>query len=359
MRLQRKGALLHGLPSRHPMRGANNFHSATLGEVRGAVVGESVECPICEGRFFGRCYEHSSDIDGRAFECDACGRFTLSRTALSVRVRSLNSVERAAISHRIQIAQSENYIPRITTSWFDDDSVELRLPSPIERARNLIEVVGLHVLSNGSHLSELSPRDFSKIGFFDFLDAENIFRETSSRNLLKGQLVPDSDGDFYHLSELNLTLDGWEEFEELRSGLRAGKYAFVAMKFGDLELEVLVSTFVKPKVLSELGYQVVDLRDVARAGIIDNLLREQIRDAAFVIVDLTHDNSGAYWEAGYAEGLGKPVVYICESAKFDAAKTHFDTNHCMTVVWSKGKEEEFSRSLIATIRRSLGLFPTQ
>ena len=37
-----------------------------------------------------------------------------------------------------------------------------------------------------------------------------------------------------------------------------------------------------------------------------------VRDAAFVISDLTHDNSGAYWEAGYAEGLGKPVIYICE-----------------------------------------------
>ena len=37
-----------------------------------------------------------------------------------------------------------------------------------------------------------------------------------------------------------------------------------------------------------------------------------IRDAKFVIADLTHDNNGAYWEAGYAEGLGKPVIYICE-----------------------------------------------
>ena len=67
---------------------------------------------------------------------------------------------------------------------------------------------------------------------------------------------------------------------------------------------------------------------VARAGVIDKIMRTQIRDAAFVIVDLTHDNPGAYWEAGYAEGLGKPVIYICEKGKFEATKSHLDMNHC-------------------------------
>ena len=95
------------------------------------------------------------------------------------------------------------------------------------------------------------------------------------------------------------------------------------------------------------------MRDIGRAGIIDNIMRVHIRDAKFVIVDLTHDNNGAYWEAGYAEGLGKPVVYICEREKFEAKKTHFDTNHCMTVPWSRDDDEGFRRRLTATLRRSL------
>ncbi len=97
------------------------------------------------------------------------------------------------------------------------------------------------------------------------------------------------------------------------------------------------------------------MRDVAQAGVIDNIMRDQIRNSAFVIVDLTHDNSGAYWEAGYAEGLGKPVVYICERTKFQEASTHFDTNHCTTVPWSSGDPDGFRRELIATLRRSLDL----
>ena len=54
---------------------------------------------------------------------------------------------------------------------------------------------------------------------------------------------------------------------------------------------------------------------------------------------------------GYAEGLGKPVIYICEKAKFDKKKSHFDTSHCTTVPWSIDDPEEFKRQLVATLRR--------
>jgi nucleoside 2-deoxyribosyltransferase len=127
------------------------------------------------------------------------------------------------------------------------------------------------------------------------------------------------------------------------------------MAFKQHPLETFAADVLKPAT-REVGYDLVDMRDVSRAGIIDNLMREQIRDSAFVVVDLTHDNSGAYWEAGYAEGLGKQVIYICERSKFDRAKTHFDTNHCTTVLWDTAEPDAFRKEFIATLRRSLNLF---
>ena len=41
-------------------------------------------------------------------------------------------------------------------------------------------------------------------------------------------------------------------------------------------------------------------------------MRVQIRASRFVICDLTHGNRGAYWEAGFAEGIGRPVIFVCE-----------------------------------------------
>lgn len=128
------------------------------------------------------------------------------------------------------------------------------------------------------------------------------------------------------------------------------------MQFDEPDLDSFVQDVVKPAVKESTDYDLVDMRDVGKAGIIDNIMRVQIRDAKFVIADLTHDNNDAYWEAGYAEGLGKPVIYICEKEKFESNDgTHFDTNHCTTVFWSKSRDndEGFRQELTATLRRSL------
>lgn len=152
---------------------------------------------------------------------------------------------------------------------------------------------------------------------------------------------------------VNLTLNGWERYEQEKRGDFQSNYGFIAMQFNDPVLDVFVENTVKPFVKEDTGYDLVDMRDVATAGLIDNIMRVRIRDAAFVIADLTHDNRGAYWEAGYAEGLGKPVIYICKRAKFEKDSSHFDTNHCTTILWSKEEPEKFRQELVATLRRSL------
>ena len=93
--------------------------------------------------------------------------------------------------------------------------------------------------------------------------------------------------------------------------------------------------------------------DRPKAGLIDDRLRVEIQTSRFLIADLTHENAGAYWEAGYAEGLGKPVIYTCEKAKFEEQKTHFDTNHHLTVVWDADNLSEAADELKATIRATL------
>jgi hypothetical protein len=155
--------------------------------------------------------------------------------------------------------------------------------------------------------------------------------------------------------QVDLTLRGWAEFEREKRGQKAGGYGFIALKFGDEVLDPFLQNVIKPAVAT-LGYELVDMRDAAEAGIIDNVMRARIRDASFVLVDLTHANEGAYWEAGYAEGLGKPVLYLCNQQAFDEQGTHFDTNHCTTVLWDVSHADTFTADLIATLRRSLGLF---
>ena len=59
---------------------------------------------------------------------------------------------------------------------------------------------------------------------------------------------------------------------------------------------------------------------------------------------------GGYWEAGYAEGLGLPVIYTCEEGIWNEKKTHFDTNHMVTIIWNAANLDAAAANLTATIR---------
>lgn len=321
-------------------------------------------CPVCLN-------EHSSPAQvttasgGYKVDCPVCGRFGLSEEAWDDYLepqtgagQKLSPLCRARMAHRIRTANSaKNSTPPKLDSHFVSRFIDdgCQGPTPVEQAVNVIRYIGDEISHSGELLNSLPNYFFAEIGAPSPMLAGKLLFELKERNLLDGidNTSMDSPPSMFNV---NLTLDGWEQYLAERHGQIAGNYGFIAMEFGEPLLDSFVKTVVKPAVEKGIGYELVDMRDVARAGIIDNIMRAQIRNAAFVIADLTHDNSGAYWEAGYAEGLGKEVIYICERQKFDDAKTHFDTNHCTTVPWSKDDPDDFSQELIATLRRSLNLF---
>lgn len=323
-----------------------------------------VTCPICRSAFEVPCYDVPVTGDRSGFSCGACGRFSISRSALVTWFRDtdggLNALQRSALAHLVRTSTDDNLT--ITTDWLGRFAEGARLPSPAEQAANLIRLVGDCQVQTGEGYFLDGVTDAPLVGSFNPDMFEVLRKELMEKGLLS-RLGPAKRPNTRGAGVLSgslfgLTLDGWERYEADRKGGFAGKYGFIAMKFGDVDLERFVADVVKPGVKAGIGYDLVDLRNVSRAGVIDNILRTQIRDSAFVLVDLTHDNAGAYWEAGYAEGLGKPVVYLCQRAKFDEAKTHFDTNHCTTVMWQVDDGANFTQELVATLRRSLNLFPS-
>ena len=222
------------------------------------------------------------------------------------------------------------------------------------QAENLIRFIGDEVSRSGENIITLPRHIYAIIGSSRYQSVLDLAKELWERKLLRIDPRGAATG---LIEDITLALDGWERYEAGKRGEFEGNYGFIAMQFDDHDLDVFVRDVVKPAVKQGVSYDLVDMRDVARAGVIDNIMCVRIRDATFVIVDLTHDNRGAYWEAGYAEGMGKPVIYICEKAKFDKMKSHFDTSHCTTVLWSKDDPERFSQELVATIQRSLGRSP--
>jgi hypothetical protein len=321
-------------------------------------------CPVCNNAFGTTATIRLAEWRYRV-QCPICGDFDLDRGAdddflnpNSPSGKKLTVVQRARIAHRIRssIAYDSSSRPHLTSNFLEDFIKRgCPGPSPAEQVTNAVRFIGSLMNHTGQRIGSLPREFFVLIGSPNPRFAGELLIELKARGVVDGidRTATNVDPD---LINVGLTLDGWQMFEDERRGLTAGSYGFLAMKFGDSRLDALARELIKPTLRKELGFDVFDMRDVARAGVIDNIMRAQIRDAAFVMVDLTHDNSGAYWEAGYAEGLGKPVIYICEKDKFEKVQTHFDTNHCTTVVWTELDPEPFKQQLVATLRRSLNLF---
>lgn len=61
-----------------------------------------------------------------------------------------------------------------------------------------------------------------------------------------------------------------------------------------------------------------------------------IRDAEFTVADFTGNRGGVYYEAGFARGLGRPVIYCCQESEME--KVHFDTKIISHVTWKDSAE---------------------
>ena len=307
-------------------------------------------CPVCRSQLNGK----KENIDGRdvtSFSCSMCGDFMFSRSLAVTMPHYLEANKDAStkISHAIRMMQQVNRVPELYTNTVEE-ILKRPLPKPREQADIFIRWLANNAGSPGEAVL-VGPNTHRTImgaktaqGFILVL-----------RHLIKsGQLDgPPSDRvDASGPSRIALSFNGWDYYEQLQHGKGTHRKAFMAMKFGEGELDSVLENVLKPAAW-KTGFLLEKLNDTPMAGLIDDRLRVEIQAADFLIADLTHDNLGAYWEAGYAEGLGKPVIYTCEKEKFDKDKTHFDTNHHLTVVWDRNNLMQSGEDLKATIRATL------
>lgn len=143
---------------------------------------------------------------------------------------------------------------------------------------------------------------------------------------------------------LTLTPKGYSRIDELQKTISNGRNAFVAMKYG---AETASLREAIRKGIQDAGYNPVIMDEVLHNDNITVEMLKQIRDSRFVVVDLTHQSGGAYFEEGYAMGLGKPVIQLCSSSE----ELHFDVAQRNTIQWTAEAEipERLANRIKATI----------
>lgn len=126
--------------------------------------------------------------------------------------------------------------------------------------------------------------------------------------------------------EIRLTPEGYARVDMLQKYTANGRNVLVAMKFGE-DTKALREAIRSG--ITDAGYFAIFIDEVQHNDFITPELLKYIRDSKFVVVDLTHQNNGAYFEEGYAMGLGKPVIQLCKKD----ARLHFDIAQKNTIMW--------------------------
>ena len=157
-------------------------------------------------------------------------------------------------------------------------------------------------------------------------------------------------GEPWH-AQISLHARLWVEEQTRMQG--TGKQGFVAMWFDPL----MDSTYDRgfKRGIEQAGYKPYRVKDDRNhSNKIDDLIMAEIRRSRFVVADFTcgqvEDRKGnpayiprasVYFEAGFAQGLGIPVVYTCREDFMDCLA--FDTRQINHMEWVD--KEDLARKL--------------
>ena len=285
---------------------------------------------------------------GEIVDCARCGDFQITREAIDdIGLPYKMPKAQALTSYNIRRMQAPGTRSNLTREFFN--LLDHRtLPSPAEASDNLITWLAEQADGMPGATIKISYEDpalLSIVGVVNAAAVGWILHSLKSKGLLN---LGSQQG---QTNLGTLTIDGWQRFEELKRAHISSRYAFFARRFNNVELDKAFEECLRPAV-EATGYE---LRLVTqRAGLVDAVIEDEIRRCRFLVADLSDDNAGAYWEAGFAEGLGKPVIYVCCAKKDGVLKeTHFDANHRNTVRWDLTSLDETATQLKAVIRNTL------
>ena len=130
-----------------------------------------------------------------------------------------------------------------------------------------------------------------------------------------------------------VTSEGIMAVENIGEPYHDSRQVFVAMWF-DGELEDVYERGFEPAIVGA-GYSPYRIDKDNFSEKIDDKIISEILRSRFIVADFSKGKDGArgsvYYEAGFAHGLGREVIFTCREK--DIEDVHFDTRQYPHIVW--------------------------
>jgi nucleoside 2-deoxyribosyltransferase len=206
------------------------------------------------------------------------------------------------------------------------------------------------------NLDRLAPRLFSVIPLNFQRMRDNLYLFTKDtgecitilKELSEQGLIRDGGSTAQELRKI-LTLRSREIIENLKNSAIDSKRAFVAMWF-DKSMNDYYENGIK-KAIEEAGYEPVriDMQEF-NEKICDEIIAE-IRRSRFLVADFSDMRSAVFFEAGFAKGLDREVIYTVMEKYKEKLKEHFDTRQYNHIVYDSPEDlrKQLYNRICATI----------
>ncbi|GAI95472.1 unnamed protein product [marine sediment metagenome] len=175
-------------------------------------------------------------------------------------------------------------------------------------------------------LVELSPNDFPLAWAENYEEFIYYINSLVERGLLFKRKISSI--------QVKITADGWDYLDERAKIPSESNQVFVAMSFSK-DMDSVYDNAIAPAI-EKAGYKPHRMDREPHNKQIDMKIMADIKDSKFVVTDFTQQKHGVYFEAGYALGLGLPVLWCVKKKDLDDA--HFDTRQYNHIAWESEKD---------------------
>lgn len=194
---------------------------------------------------------------------------------------------------------------------------------------------------------------YPRLFYFDDLLTNNVYEHNTFTKILASLKYIEQTSDVYQgeFTLYTLTPEAWKRIEYLKENIQTSKNIFIAMSF-DKSVEYIENAF--KEAIKATGYTPIIIKDKEHNNYIMPEIFYAIEHAAGVVVDVTKENLGVYYEAGYALGKKKEVIVCCKEEIFKdpEKKPHFDIAQKSMIIWKDEKDliERLKSRINATIK---------
>lgn len=297
---------------------------------------DPVSCQICEEQ--AERLDHLGDYYHR--RCPRCGEYKLTRSA-SPTVADLTPAQKINLSGWIRHQNELGSHPVIRADDIEPIA-NLAKPPFAERATRLLGYIIKHQSELGKMIDLVRPA-LRALTYTSTNDEFRVFVD-----FLKERGFLDR---FLHYSHAFVTPSGYIYYESTLQVQPLYSQGFVAMWF-DVSMDDPYAKGFDPGI-RRAGYDPLKVNLVEHNRKIDDEIIAQIRKSRFLVADFTGHRGGVYFEAGYAMGLGLPVIWTCRDD--DLINLHFDIRQFNMIDWKA--PEDLATRLRNRIEATIGPGP--